>query len=70
MIRTIDAIKAVPTIARFKFRNRNRWVDGGENRSTIQDFYGAGQEDRSRPFEFVNGEPPALLGNNEGGEPR
>ncbi len=48
-----------------------RWVDGGENRSTIQGFYGAGQEDSSRTkaFEFVNGEPPVLLGNNEGANP-
>jgi uncharacterized OsmC-like protein len=71
MMDTLQAIKEQPTLARFQFRNRNRWVDGGENRSTIRDFYGAGQEDRSRsaPFEFVNGEPPVLLGNNEGANP-
>jgi uncharacterized OsmC-like protein len=68
---TIAAIKADPALARFQFRARNRWVDGGENRSTIRDFYGAGQEDRSREtaFEFVNGEPPVLLGKNEGANP-
>ena len=55
----------------FQFRARNQWVSGGENRSRIQDFYGAGQEDTSRqePFEFTNGEPPILLGNNEGANP-
>lgn len=68
---TIDAIKANPGLARFEFRARNRWVNGGENRSTIRDFYGAGREDTSRgqSFEFVNGEPPVLLGNNEGANP-
>ncbi len=68
---TVEAIKAKPELARFQFRNRNRWVDGGENRSTIKDFYGNGTEDSSResPFEFVNGEPPVLLGNNEGANP-
>jgi uncharacterized OsmC-like protein len=71
MDRTIASLKANPTLARFEFRARNRWVDGGENRSTIRDFYGAGQEDTSRSgdFEFTNGEPPVLLGRNEGANP-
>ena len=70
-IDTIDAIKADPALARFQFRARNRWIDGGENRSTIRDFYGAGREDDSRKsdFEFTNGEPPVLLGNDEGANP-
>lgn len=68
---TVDAIKKDPTLARFQWRAKNRWIDGGENRTTIQDFYGAGQEDtsRSQPWEFVNGEPPVLLGSNEGANP-
>lgn len=68
---TIAALKADNSLARFQFRARNTWVNGGENRSTIRDFYGAGQEDTSRtePFEFTNGEPPVLLGNNEGANP-
>jgi len=71
MAETIEAIKGQSSIASFQFRNSNRWVDGGENRSTIQGFYGAGQEDtsRSQPFVFTNGEPPVLLGNNEGANP-
>jgi uncharacterized OsmC-like protein len=68
---TIAAIKRDPGLARFQFRARNTWLGGGENRSTIRDFYGAGCEDSSRTtaFEFVNGEPPVLLGNNEGANP-
>ena len=71
MMATVQALKADPTLAKFQFRARNRWIDGGENRSTIKDFHGAGAEDRSRsqPFEFTNGEPPVLLGNNEGANP-
>lgn len=67
-VATIAAIKADKSLARFQFRARNTWVNGGENRSVIRDFYGAGQEDKSRmsSFEFTNGEPPVLLGNNEG----
>lgn len=68
---TIAAIKADPSLARFQFRAKNVWVGGGENRSTIRDFYGAGEEDTSRrkAFVFTNGEPPVLLGDNEGANP-
>ena len=68
---TIAAIKADKNLAKFQFRARNKWISGGENHSTIRDFYGAGREDKSRAvtFEFVNGEPPVLLGNNEGANP-
>ncbi len=68
---TIEALKADTSLAKFQFRARNRWIDGGENRSTVRGFYGAGQEDVSREadFEFTNGEPPILLGKNEGANP-
>lgn len=71
MVETVNALKANPTLARFEFRARNRWISGGENRSTIKDFYAAGAEDASRQeaFEFTNGEPPVLLGDNEGANP-
>ncbi|MGD9884393.1 MAG: OsmC family protein, partial [Reyranella sp.] len=68
---TLDAIRAQPALAQFRFRASNRWIGGGENRSTIRDFYGCGGEDTSRTaaFEFTNGEPPVLLGCNEGANP-
>lgn len=68
---TIAALKADKSLAQFEFRARNTWINGGTNRSTIRDFFGAGQEDHSRtaPFEFTNGEPPVLLGDNEGANP-
>ena len=68
---TVDAIRSDPEIAQFEFRNRNEWIDGGQNRSTIQEFYGAKawDESRSEPFVFTNGEPPVLLGANEGANP-
>jgi len=71
MQQTVAALKSEPTLARFEFRARNNWVDGGHNRSTIQGFHGAGNEDSSRtePFVFDNGEPPVLLGQNEGANP-
>lgn len=68
---TIGAIGQDPDVAQFRFRTRNRWIGGGENRSTIQGFYGAKVEDGSRDqaWEFTNGEPPVLLGHNEGANP-
>ncbi len=68
---TLDAIKADPSIARFQFRARNRWIDGAHNRTTIRDFYAANQEDTSRADEFVidAGEPAILLGSDTGPNP-
>jgi uncharacterized OsmC-like protein len=68
---TLDAIKAQPELARFQFRVRNRWLGGAHNKSTIQGFYGALQEDSSReePFVLDAGEPPILIGHNEGPNP-
>ena len=65
---TIEHISADPTLARFQFRARNQWIDGGHNRTTIKGFYGAGQEDTSRaePFVLDADEPPLLLGENQG----
>ena len=68
---TIVALQQDPSLAKFEFRASNQWINGGENKSHIQGFFGAGIEDSSReqPFEFTNGEPPVLLGNNEGANP-
>ena len=68
---TVEAIKQRPDLGRFQFRARNRWVGGGETRSSIRDFYGAGQEDTSRAqaFEVTSDEPAVLLGGNAGANP-
>jgi len=68
---TIAAVQADSNLARFQFRVRNHWTGGTRNVSSIQDFYGAGQEDKSRreAFRYVHDEPPVLLGNNEGANP-
>ena len=71
MFGTLDAIKSDPSLGRFQFRVSNRWIDGSHNRSTIQGFYGAGQEDASRrePFVIDAGEPAVLLGHDHGANP-
>jgi uncharacterized OsmC-like protein len=68
---TLDAVKAQPEIADFQFRARNEWVNGTHSRSMIQGFYGAGQEDTSRPVPFVYDadHPSVLVGGNNGPTP-
>ena len=71
LVGTVEAVKQDPSLGQFEFRATNRWINGGENRSRIKEFYGAGCEDESRTeaFEYTNGEPPVLLGANEGANP-
>ena len=71
IVGTVTAIQEQPAIGAFQFRARNKWINGGHNRSRIQDFYGGMQEDTSRAeaWELDNSEPPILLGNNEGPNP-
>ena len=68
---TLDAVKASPQIAQFQFRAANDWVSGTHNRSVIQGFYGAGQEDtsRSEPFTYDADHPAVLVGSNQGPTP-
>lgn len=70
LFNTINVIKATPSIAKFKFRIRNRWVDASQSCSTVDSFYGAGQEQsRTEPFVLEADEPPVLLGRDTGANP-
>ena len=68
---TLNAIKQQPDLARFQFRASNVWLSGAHNRSTIRQFYGAGQEDATRIIDFNldAGEPAVLLGKDTGPNP-
>lgn len=67
---TIDAVKSAPTIAKFKFRIQNRWEGGSQNRSTINEFYGVGQEHtREKSFVLHSDEPVILLGQDAAANP-
>jgi uncharacterized OsmC-like protein len=71
MYGTLDAIKANPSLATFKWRASNKWLGGSHNRSTIKVFYGAGGDDTTRESAFTvdAGEPGILLGHDEGPNP-
>ncbi|MBR9981027.1 MAG: OsmC family protein [Desulfatitalea sp.] len=67
---TIEAVKGAPVIAHFKFRANNTWLDGGHNRTQIQNFYGTQQEHaHSATFVLDADEPPVLLGRDQGPNP-
>jgi uncharacterized OsmC-like protein len=64
---TMNVIRSSPIISKFNFRAKGKWIKGGHNQITINDFYGAGQtHNRSQPFVYEEDEPPVLLGEDHG----
>lgn len=60
---TIDAVKAQPEAAQFKFRVSNRWVSGTHSRATINEFYGVGtDQQREQTFVVESDHPKQLVG--------
>ncbi|HEX7256856.1 MAG TPA: OsmC family protein [Nitrososphaeraceae archaeon] len=67
---TVGAIKEKPEIAKFNFRAKGKWINGGHNRTIINEFYGACKNfKRKEPFVFEKDEPPVLLGEDHGANP-
>jgi uncharacterized OsmC-like protein len=58
---TLDAVRANPELAKFQFRATNHWVDGTHNHSTIQSFYGAGQELSHKETSTLHADHPEVL---------
>jgi len=60
----IESIDADTEFGNFQFRARNRWINGGLNRSQVKDFRAGGQEDatRTRPFALDADEPLLVAG--------
>jgi len=67
----VEAVRNEPNLAKFQFRNDNRWEGGGLNRTTIKGFHGAGEEQgtEGRHFTVDAAEPPVLLGKDEAPNP-
>jgi len=67
---TLDVVREQPQLAEFQFRARNRWISGTHNRSTINGYYGAGQEHtRVDDFGYDADHPPVLTGGDNGPTP-
>ena len=70
LMQTIDAVKADPAVAKFRFRLQNEWLEGGRNRSTVDGFYGAGQpHQHAKSFMIHADEPTLLLGRDQAPNP-
>jgi len=70
LFETVGVIKEKLEIAKFNFKAKGKWINGGHNRTTINEFYGACQIfKRSQPFVFEKDEPPVLLGEDHGANP-
>jgi uncharacterized OsmC-like protein len=67
---TIEAVKATPEIAKFRFNIKNTWKDAGQNSSKVNEFFGAGQlQSRSQSFVLEADEPLILLGKDSAANP-
>jgi uncharacterized OsmC-like protein len=67
---TINAVKAAPELAQFRFRARNRWIDGTHSESTIDWFSGAGGEHtHALTFRCAADHPAVLVGADRGPTP-
>lgn len=67
---TLDAVKQAPEAAHFQFRNHNTWVSGTHSESTLEDFFGVGEERaHRRSYVFPADHPAVLVGQDNGPTP-
>lgn len=67
---TLDAVRGAPEAAHFTFRAENRWIDGTNSRSTIDGFFGVGEErSHARTFVYDADHPAVLVGQDRGPTP-
>lgn len=67
---TFKVVEKDPKVAKFRFKANNKWMNGGHNRTEINEFYGACDTHlRAKPFVFDKDEPPVLLGTDKGANP-
>ncbi len=71
LVETIGAVQQNPELAKFQFRSKNDWIEGGHCVTSIKSFYGVGQEDTSRQETFTMecDHPNVLLGKDKAATP-
>jgi uncharacterized OsmC-like protein len=58
---TIGAVSDQPSLAKFQFRARSRWMNGTHCQTTMADFYGAGGEMQHVMPYVANADHPQIL---------
>lgn len=67
---TLDAVRAQPELAKFVFRATTQWVSGTHNRTVINGFHGAGDEQhRAQDFVVDADHPQVLVGDDKAPTP-
>lgn len=71
LVGTIEAVQENPELAKFEFRAKNNWIDGGHCVTSVKSFYGVGAEDTTRreTFTMEADHPTVLLGNDLAANP-
>ncbi|PWL38425.1 oxidoreductase [Flagellimonas aquimarina] len=71
LVETIGAVQENPELAKFEFRTKNNWIEGGHCVSSAKSFYGVGAEDTSREETFTMecDHPNVLLGKDKAATP-
>src|SRR5262245_1445850 len=70
LLATVDAVRAAPELAKFRFRASNRWVSGTYSESHVESFSGAGTEHAHQTrFSYGADHPAVLVGADRGPTP-
>lgn len=70
LVGTVEAVRQQPELAKMQFRASNEWIDGANNRTSVNKVYGAEQEHtREKTFVLEKDEPFFLLGTDKGANP-
>lgn len=65
-----EALAAAPEAAKFTWRARCEWVKGTHSRSTVEGFFGLGEEQKHRsPFTFEADHPEIFASDDKGATP-
>ena len=70
LLATINAVKEMPHLAKFRFRASNRWISGTYSESCVESFSGAGGEHTHQTqFRYDADHPAVLVGQDRGPTP-
>ena len=64
---TLDAVEAMPQLAKFTFRASNHWISGTHSQSTIHRFHGAMAEMAHQESYTCDADHPAVLCGSDNG---